>query len=97
MSDTPPRTAVQLWRRNLVIWAALMVLLVLTLVVAYLPLGAANTALGLVIAAAKAALVVLLFMELITSPSLVRLAAVSGLVFATILFALTLADVLSRY
>jgi cytochrome c oxidase subunit 4 len=95
--DTPRKTAWQLWRRNLVIWAALMALLILTLVVAYLPLGPANTAIGLAVAAAKAALVLMLFMELATSPGLVRLAAIAGLVFVTILFTLTFADVLSRY
>jgi cytochrome c oxidase subunit 4 len=93
----PRETAWQLWRRNLVIWAALMALLILTLVAAYIPLGPGNTAIGIAIAFAKAALVVLLFMELARSKSLIRLAAISGLVFVTVLFALTFSDVLSRY
>ncbi|MBM0206753.1 cytochrome C oxidase subunit IV family protein [Micromonospora sp. STR1s_5] len=91
------RTAWQLWRRNLVIWGALMALLIITLVAAYIPLGPANTAIGVAIAAAKAGLVLMLFMELVKAKSLIRLAAVSGLVFVTVLFALSLADVLSRY
>ena len=90
------RTAGDLWRRNGLIWAALMGLLALTLVLAYVPMGGLTTAVGIAIALMKAALVALLFMELIRSEALVRLAAMSGFVFLTILFALTLADVLSR-
>lgn len=100
MSPSPDKkrvSAAHLWRRNLAIWAALMALLVLTLVVAYLPLGAINTPLGIAIGLVKAALVALLFMELARSSALTRLAAMAGLVFMTVLFALTLADVLSRY
>ena len=51
---------------------------------------------GSLIAFAKAGLVLLLFMELATSKSLIRLAAVAGVVFLTGLFTLTLADILTR-
>ena len=51
---------------------------------------------GIAIAFVKAGLVVMLFMNLAGSKPLIRLAAASGLVFLTVLFALTLADVLSR-
>lgn len=95
-AGTPPKTAADLWRRNGLIWAALMALLVLTLVLAYVPMGRLTTAIGIAIALVKAGLVAILFMELNRSSALVRLAALSGLVFATVLFALTLADVLSR-
>ena len=44
----------------------------------------------------KAGVVILLFMELAKSKALIRLAAMAGVVFLTALFALTLADVLSR-
>ena len=90
------KTAGDLWRRNGLIWAALMSLLVLTLVLAYVPMGVFTTAVGIAIALVKAGLVALLYMELIRSDALVRLAALSGLVFVTVLFALTLADVLTR-
>ena len=96
-SGKPAITAWTLWRRNGLIWAALMAMLVLTLVLAYIPMGRANTALGIAIGVAKAALVVVLFMELAKSRPLIRLAAMSGLIFVAVLFALTLADVLSRY
>lgn len=97
VAETPRKTAWQLWRRNLMIWAALLALLILTLVVAYAPLGVSNTPIGLAIAAGKAALVVVLFMELSKSRALIQLTAMAGLVFVTVLFALTLADILSRY
>jgi cytochrome c oxidase subunit 4 len=48
------------------------------------------------IAALKAALVAALFMELSGSKALIRLAALAGLVFLAAMFALTLADVLTR-
>jgi cytochrome c oxidase subunit 4 len=98
MSDgtDPPITAWKLWWRNGLIWLALMGLLTLTLVLAYVPLGLLTPAAGIVIAFVKAALVVMLFMELASSGPVIRLAAMSGLVFLTVLFALTLADVLSR-
>ena len=85
-----------LWRRNLPIWAALLVLLGITLGAAYVPLGPFNVAIGLVIAAIKASLVGLLFMNLKRSGPLMRLAAAAGFFWLVILFALTLSDVLTR-
>jgi cytochrome c oxidase subunit 4 len=95
--QTRPRTtAWSLWRRNGLIWAALLLLLILSVVLAYVPMGLFTPAAGILIAAAKAALVMLLFMELATSKALIRLAAAAGVVFLAALFALTLADVLTR-
>jgi hypothetical protein len=63
--NTHSRTiAWKLWRRNGLIWAALMLLLALTLVFAYVPMGLVTPAAGIVIAFVKAGLVILLFMEL---------------------------------
>lgn len=94
---THPRvTAWKLWQRNGLIWASLMCLLALTLVLAYVPMGLLTPTAGVAIAFVKAGLVVMLFMELVRSRPLIRLAAAAGLVFLTVLFALTLADVLSR-
>jgi cytochrome c oxidase subunit IV len=59
-------------------------------------MGKLSPAVGIVIAAAKAGLVVLLFMELANAKTLTRLAAMSGVIFLAALFSLTLADVLSR-
>lgn len=86
----------RLWVRNLLIWAALLVLLLLSLIAAYIPMGRITTASGIVIAGAKSTLVVLLFMELASAKALIRLAAISGLVFLIAMFALTFADVLAR-
>lgn len=85
-----------LWRRNLLIWAALLVLLGLTFGLAYVPLGPFNAVTALGIAAIKAGLVAILFMGLHRSGSLIRLAAAAGLFWLVILFALTLSDFLTR-
>jgi cytochrome c oxidase subunit 4 len=86
----------RLWGRNLLIWIALLALLAVSLVLAYIPMGRLTTAIGVVIAVAKSTLVVLFFMELASAKSLIRLAAISGLIFLAAMFALTLADVLAR-
>jgi cytochrome c oxidase subunit 4 len=90
---TSPRI---LWRRNGTIWAVLLLLLLLSLLLAYVPMGLFTPTAGIVIAFVKASLVVLLFMELAKSKALIRLAAMAGVVFLAALFALTLADVLAR-
>lgn len=95
-NTTPRVTAWKLWQRNGLIWFALMCLLALSLVLAYIPMGVLTPTAGIVIAFVKAGLVVVLFMELASSRPLIRLAATAGLVFLAVLFALTLADVLSR-
>lgn len=89
-------TARKLWQRNGLIWVALMGLLTLTLVLAYVPMGVFTPSAGIAIAFIKAGLVVMLFMDLAGSRPLIRLAAAAGLVFLAVFFALTLADVLSR-
>jgi cytochrome c oxidase subunit IV len=86
----------RLWTRNLLIWAALLALLVLSLVAAYIPMGRMTTASGIIIAGVKSTLVVVLFMELASAKPLIRIAAISGLVFLLAMFALTFADVLAR-
>lgn len=85
--------AYAIWRKNGLVWLALLMLLVLTFGVAHLPLGDFNVVAGLAIAGIKAALVALIFMGLGRSASLVRLAAAAGLLWLVILFTLTLADV----
>ena len=86
-----------LWQRNLLIWAALLVLLGVTCVAAYIPLGTLNVVVGLSIAAIKASLVAFLFMNLKRSDALIRLAAAAGFFWLIVLFALTLSDFLMRY
>jgi cytochrome c oxidase subunit 4 len=89
--------AARLWRRNLLIWAALLVLLGVTCSAAYIPLGTLNVVVGLAIAAIKASLVALLFMNLRRSDALIRLAAAAGFFWLFVLFSLTLSDFLTRY
>lgn len=88
--------AAGLWGRNLLIWAALLALLAATCAMAYVPLGALNAPIGLAIAAVKAGLVGALFMSLLHSSSLIRLAAAAGFFWLLILFALSLSDFLMR-
>ncbi|TME46488.1 MAG: oxidase [Chloroflexi bacterium] len=90
------KTPWDFWRRNSLIWAALMALLVLSLVLAHVSMGSFTVAAGIVIALVQAGLICVLFMELIEARPLIRLAAMSGVIFVAVLFALTLADVLSR-
>lgn len=94
--ETEIRSAWSLWRRNLAIWATLLALLALTLGLAYAPLGWLNVVTALGIAAVKASLVLLLFMELRTSNNLARLAAAAGLIWLVILFMLTVSDYFTR-
>lgn len=89
-------SAYAIWRRNILVWLALLMLLLSTLGAAYLPLGAGNLVVGLAIAMTKAGLVVALFMELRQADSLIKLAAAAGIVWLTFMFALTLSDVLAR-
>lgn len=77
-------------------WLALMALLALTAASAFLPLGWGNLAVNLVIAGAKAALIGLVFMRLAGGAVLLRLVVGVVALWLAILFALSLADYLSR-
>ena len=90
------KTAWQIWKKLGAIWLALFVLLAITVGSAYVPLGDANGAINLGIAAAKAALIALFFMNLATSSVLVRLASAAGIFWLVFMFALTAGDYLSR-
>jgi cytochrome c oxidase subunit 4 len=78
------------------IFAALMVLTVLTVAVARVDLGVLNLPMALAIAVAKALLVILFFMHVKYSPKLTQVTAFTGFVFLAILVALTMNDYLSR-
>lgn len=56
-------------------WATLIVLLLATLGSAYVPLGSLNTVINLAIAAAKAVLVMLVFMHLRRSGQFIKIIA----------------------
>lgn len=83
-------------RTYLIVAAALMGLLVLTIVAGMIHLGEANLVVALVIAGVKAILVAVFFMHLKYDTAVTRLFAVSGLVWLGILIVLTLGDFVSR-
>jgi cytochrome c oxidase subunit IV len=84
-----------IWRKNGLVWLALLVLLGLTFSAAHLSLGVFNVVIGLAIAGIKVALVVVIFMGLGRSDSLIRLVAATGVFWLAILFVLTLTDVIA--
>lgn len=77
-------------------WIALMLLLALTTGLAFAPLGGATLAVSLTIAAIKALLVLIIFMELRGGSSLVRTFAAAGFFWLMIMIALTAADYTHR-
>jgi cytochrome c oxidase subunit 4 len=77
-------------------WLALLALLALTVVGAYQPLGAFNTVLALTIAAGKALLVALIFMELRRDRPVTIAAAGAGFFWLGIMLWLALADFVTR-
>lgn len=79
-----------------IVFLALMVFTVITVVVAYQDLGPLNDIVALTIAMTKALLVVLYFMHVRHSTRLTALTAVGGLFFLGILIAMTLNDYMSR-
>lgn len=78
------------------VFAALIVLTVLTVGASFLELGNWHTAVGLVFAVAKASLVALFFMHLLYSTRLTWVVAAAGLYWLGILLVLTLSDYLTR-
>jgi cytochrome c oxidase subunit 4 len=78
------------------VFAALMVLLVLTLAAAAFDLGPLNIAIAVTIAVIKAVLILLYFMHLRFSTPLVQVFGGAALFWLLIMFALTLTDYVSR-
>jgi cytochrome c oxidase subunit 4 len=77
-------------------YIALIALLIATFAIAHIDLGPFSTTVGVLIASAKAVLVVLYFMHFRYSNGIHRVAAVVGLFWFGILLSLTLTDYLSR-
>jgi cytochrome c oxidase subunit 4 len=80
----------------LLVFAALLVLTGTTVGVSFIELGEWNVIVALAIAIIKASLVVLIFMNVRNSSSLTKLFVVAGLVWLSVLIALTLADYWTR-
>lgn len=92
MSGRAEEGGLALWRGSLLIGVTLILLLGLTLVLAYVPMGAWNGPVSYGIALAKALLVVLIFMKLKNSPAILSLAALAGLFWLAALFTMTFTD-----
>jgi len=83
-------------RNYVLVFAALMILTVLTVAVSFIEMGPFHLMVALLIAVAKAVLVGLFFMHLWESKRLLWLAAVAGFFWLAIMLGLTLTDYLSR-
>ncbi len=77
-------------------WLGLMVLLALTLGSSYIPMGPWNTAANMAISCAKGLLIAIFFMHLRQAGALLRIAAVTGLVWLALLLGLSWADYATR-
>lgn len=73
-------------------WIALMFLLALTCASSYFPMGNWNSVANLGISCAKALLIAMFFMHLRHAGALLRIAALTGLVWLAILFGLSGTD-----
>jgi cytochrome c oxidase subunit IV len=82
--------------RLVAVWAALMLLLAITVAATFLPLGDLRILVSYGVAIAKAALVLWYFMELSNDDGLARLAALAAFAWTSILFILVCADYLTR-
>jgi cytochrome c oxidase subunit 4 len=83
-------------RSYVAVYGMLLALTALTVFARHLPLGMSHTIVALLIAGAKAALILLFFMHLLHSPRLTWVVALSGLVWLAILLELTMADYVTR-
>jgi cytochrome c oxidase subunit 4 len=83
-------------RTNLTIYAILMALLVLTIAVAYVNLGALGVPVALTIATIKAVLILLYFMHVKFSPKLVWVFSGAAFFWLLILLALSFNDFFAR-
>jgi cytochrome c oxidase subunit 4 len=83
-------------RLLVLVWAGLMVLLALTVLATFSPLGAIKPVINLLIAAAKAGLIVWVYMHLREQPGLNRIAALMALAWLAILITMTWIDLGTR-
>ena len=83
-------------RTYLLVWAALMILLALTVALDSLDLGWGNTVVAMAIAVAKALLVACFFMHLYSGEKLTRVFALAGVFWLSIMITLALCDFFTR-
>ncbi len=90
---TPP---IRPLKSYFLVWLALLLLLLAAVAGTRLPLGGFNLVLNLAIATVMALLVLVFFMELRDSGSLIRIAAAAGFFWLLLLISLSLSDYLTR-
>lgn len=83
-------------RTYLIVFAALVILAIVTVAVSYVNLGAFNNFIALAIAISKAALIMAFFMHLKYSNKLTVLVALMGFFWLIIFFVITMGDYLAR-
>ncbi len=81
---------------NLAVWAMLLVLLGVSLGLAYVPLGPFTLWANMAIAATQAGLIATVFMSLRRASALILLVALAGVLFALVEFSLTFNDLFNR-
>ncbi len=101
MSKTSRVVSREPWSASIPVYAlvllVLLALTVLTMGVSFLPAnGRTHLAMGLTIALAKASLVALFFMHVISSHRLTRIVIVVAVCWLLLLFSLTFSDYLTR-
>lgn len=84
------------YRTFILIWAALLVLTVVTVAVSRIQLGALNIWVALTVASVKSSLVVFIFMHLRQESRLFKLGIVTLLIIVATFIGLTFTDVLYR-
>jgi cytochrome c oxidase subunit IV len=89
-------TSVVSTRTYVATFASLMVLLVLTIAIAYIPLGRFNWVSAMTISAAKTAVITIFFKHLRSSHRLVWVAACAGCFWLALLMILSLTDFWTR-
>ncbi|HEX3938579.1 MAG TPA: Caa(3)-type oxidase subunit IV [Xanthobacteraceae bacterium] len=95
--DARSEQAWWLWKGPALVWLALIVLFGISFGVAYLPLGGANLAAHLAIAAVMIVLLVTFLMDMRNATAIVRLIGGAGLFWLILMFSLTFNDYLSRH
>ena len=83
-------------RRYAATWIALLILLAITCGTSYIPLGPFNFVINMAVALAKAALVVFMFMHVTRGVPMIRLIALAGLLWLSLLVGISLVDFLVR-
>lgn len=96
MTTQPPPSVKQLIRRPLWALIALIILVIATTGLAFVHMGPMNLVVSLLIAGAKVAIIVVIFMELLKGSGVQILAAAVGVFWLTFLFLLAFSDYLSR-